>query len=684
MPPPPIHLLILALAAALAPLVFHLPSWALAWCGACWGYQLIQRRRGWAAPARLVRLAIFVAGMAAVLVSAGLRFEGGDFITLLAVMAGIKPMEVHNRRDSMIAIFLAYFLVIASLFVFETLAMTVYLFISVWITTGVLIHVNHPKGRIRPQLALASRLLLVAMPLMVLLFLLFPRLSGSFWGAPWTGVGQTGFSSILRIGDVSRLALVDAPAFSVSFDASIPSVDRLYWRGIVFGRFDGRTWHPDRNQGVRREPIGGTGLTQYAVILEPHGYRHLFVLDLPVGATPVGTIMADHSLVARRSVRQRLHYSASSILDFRDIQVAAPGRDHLQLPPGRNPRAVALGNQWARRHDSPAAVVDAALAFFRNNGFVYTLQPDRLGRDAVDDFLFTSRKGFCEHFASAFAILMRAAGVPSRIVGGYQGGQWNALGNFFTVRQSDAHAWCEVWLPDRGWVRVDPTFVVAPERIDMGLEDALSGSWLPDFLDGADGPLKRWTETLRLTWEAVNTRWNMWFMGFSAEDQIVLLKRLGIHLGRLEGWLLVLALPPAFIVVMVLAGHLHRRLRMRREQDDALIIYNRFLHRMSQVGLTKAGHQGPLVYAGLAARRLPALKPEIEAITDRYVRLRYGRGGSTQDLQDFRRCVQRFRPRPASVRAEMRSAAVSNGNPSDCATGDQSTDRSSSSLNDPR
>jgi transglutaminase-like putative cysteine protease len=535
----------------------------------------------------------------------------------------------------------------------------------VWITTGVLIHVNHPTGRIRPQLALASRMLLVAIPLMVLLFLLFPRLSGSFWGAPWSGVGRTGFSSILRIGDVSRLALVDEPAFSVSFEASIPSVDRLYWRGIVFGRFDGRTWHPDRSQGVRREPIAAAGLTRYAVILEPHGYRHLFVLDLPVTATPVGTIMADHTLVARRSVRQRLHYSASSILDIRDDQVAAPGRDHLQLPPGRNLRAVALGNQWADMHESPAAVVDAALTFFRDNGFVYTLQPDRLGRDAVDDFLFTSRKGFCEHFASAFAILMRAAGVPSRIVGGYQGGQWNALGNFFTVRQSDAHAWCEVWLSGRGWVRVDPTFVVAPERIDLGLEDALSGSWLPDFLKGGDDPLLHWAETLRLTWEAVNTRWNMWFMGFSAEDQIVLLKQLGLRLGRLGGWLLVLALPPAFLAVLILSGRLHRRMQMRRKQDDVLIIYNRFLRKMSRVGLPKAGHQGPLAYAGLAARRLPTLEPEIEAITDCYVRLRYGRGGSTRDLKDFRRSVQRFRPRPASVRAEIRSAAVSNVDTSD-------------------
>ena len=210
---------------------------------------------------------------------AGLRFDGGDFIALLAVMAGIKPLEIRSRRDSMVTVFLAYFLTITSLFVFENLSMTLYLFVSVWTTTGVLIHVNDPTGSIGRQLKLSARLILVAVPLMVLLFLLFPRLSGSFWGSPWAKQSRSGFSSSLRIGDVSRLVLVDEPAFSVTFDSPVPDADRRYWRGIVFQRFDGAGWYPASRQAIRPGSVGGTDLSRYTVILEPHGQRYLFVLD---------------------------------------------------------------------------------------------------------------------------------------------------------------------------------------------------------------------------------------------------------------------------------------------------------------------------------------------------------------------------------------------------------------------
>ena len=478
----PARALILALAVAMAPLVFQLPLWAVAWCIAAWGYRLIRDRRDQPILARGARILIFTAGMAAVLVSAGMRFDGGDFIALLAVMAGIKPLEVRSRRDSMITVFLAYFLTITSLFVFENLSMTLYLFVSVWVTTGVLIHVNDPSGRLGAQIRLSARLVMVAVPLMALLFLLFPRLSGSFWGSPWSRHNRSGFSSLMRIGDVSRLALVDEPAFAVTFDSAVPDSEQLYWRGIVFQGFDGRTWQPIRNPKARKDSIAGEDLARYTVVLEPHGFRNLFVLDLPMTANPVATIMQDHTLVTRRPIRQRFHYGAASYLNYRKAPSDSPEPAALALPPERNPRAVAQGRQWARERATPQGVVEAALAYFRENDFVYTLQPDRLGKDAIDDFLFSSRNGFCEHFAAAFTVLMRAAGVPTRLVGGYQGGRWNAMGAFLTVRQSDAHVWCEVWMDGQGWVRVDPTFAVAPERIEAGIENALADAWLPGGL----------------------------------------------------------------------------------------------------------------------------------------------------------------------------------------------------------
>ncbi|MCB2146451.1 MAG: DUF3488 and transglutaminase-like domain-containing protein [Deltaproteobacteria bacterium] len=652
----PVRPLILALVVAMAPLVFHLPWWAVGWCTVSWGYLLLRERQGWPAASRGFRLAVFFVGVAAVLLSAGLRFDGGDFIALLAVMAGIKPLEIRSRRDSMVTVFLAYFLTITSLFVFENLSMTLYLFVSVWMTTGVLIHVNDPRGSVSRQLRLSARLILMAVPLMMLLFLLFPRLSGSFWGSPWSRQSRSGFSSSMRIGDVSRLVLVDEPAFSVTFESPVPDADQLYWRGIVFQRFDGAGWYPARRQTNRRGSVGGTDLSRYTVMLEPHGQRHLFVLDLPVTADPVATIMDDHTLLARRSIWQRFQYHSASFLDYLQDDAEVPSDVYLQLPSNRNPRAAVLGNQWARNHAAPEAVVSAALAFFRDNGFRYTLRPDRLGLNAVDDFLFTSRKGFCEHFATAFTVLMRAAGVPARIVGGYQGGKWNALGEFLTVRQSDAHVWCEVWMAGRGWVRVDPTFTVAPDRIDAGIESALAGDGLPGFLGRNRGEmLARWTETLRQTWEAVNIRWNLWFMGFSAEDQIALLKRLGVSVGRQGGWLLFMILPPLFIAGVILAGRMRRAAPGRRPEDKALNVYGRFLDKMTRIGMPKAPHQGPLDFARRVVEQHPMLERDVDDITRRYIGLRYGHGAGMDALKVFRLRVQRFNPRRTIAAASRKS-----------------------------
>ena len=652
----PIRPLIVALAVAMAPLVFQLPWWVVGWCMISWGYLLLRDSRGWPAASRGVRLAFFIVGMAAVLMSAGLRFDGGDFIALLAVMAGIKPLEIRSRRDSMVTAFLAYFLTITSLFVFENLSMTLYLFVSVWMITGVLIHVNDPKGEIFRQLRLAARLILVAIPLMALLFLLFPRISGSFWGSPWSRQGRSGFSSSMRIGDVSRLVLNDEPAFSVTFDSPVPDADQRYWRGIVFQRFDGAGWYPANLQTARRSSVGGSDLSRYTVILEPHGQRYLFVLDLPVTANPVATIMDDHTLVARRPIWQRFHYGAASFLDYLQDSGGQPADAYLQLPADRNPQTAALGNQWARTLAEPETVVSAALAFFRDNGFQYTLRPDRLGLDAVDDFLFASRKGFCEHFATAFAVLMRSAGVPARLVGGYQGGRWNDLGGFLTVRQSDAHVWCEVWLAGQGWVRVDPTFAVAPDRIDAGIERALAGEELLWFLGRNRGDLlARLIESLLQTWEAVNTRWNMWFMGFSAEDQMALLKRIGISAGRTSGWLMVMVLPPLFIVGAILLGSMRRKEDRRPLEDNVLKIYGRFLDKMARAGIPKPLHQGPLDYGRLVMDRHPALERDVDAIIGCYIGLRYGREYDLDALKAFRLRVRRFNPRQAMAIGSRRA-----------------------------
>ncbi len=639
MPAQSIRPLILALGVALGPLVFALPWWVILWCLGLWGYSLIRGPSNSPIPSRAARIIIFCVGFGLVLLSAGMRFDGSDFIALLAVMAGIKPLELRGYRDSMVTVFLAYFLVITSLFVFENLSMTVYLFVSVWVTTAVLMHVNHPHDTLHAQMKFSARMVITAIPLMTILFLIFPRSSGNYLGVPWIRQGRTGFSSAIRMGDVSRLVVMDAPAFSVTFDTAPPEPGRRYWRGIVFQDFDGETWTPVRHQSIRRGTIHGETVIRYEVILEPHGHRNLFALDLPIRAEPKATIMDDHTLRAKQTIQQRLVYTAMSILDYRPDGTDPPGQPYLQLPPDRNPRTAALGRQLSRIHAKPEARVHAGLKFFRHQGFTYTLRPDRLGRDAVDDFLFVSRNGFCEHFAGAFTVLMRSAGVPARMVGGYQGGRWNRWGDFLTVRQADAHVWCEVWLGGQGWVRVDPTAEVAPERIDGGIDGLVDG--LPGASDRVrDHLLSRWIEHARLTWEAVNIHWNMWFMGFSAADQIALLKTMTRWWSGVR-WGLV---PLGLMIAVFYLLRRQRRAKSATIEDQALIAYHRFLKKMSRIGSVKPPWHGAWDFSQTVIRRHPALEAEVCDIVARYLALRYGREQTDDALKTLQRRVRRFHP----------------------------------------
>ena len=288
----------------------------------------------------------------------------------------------------------------------------------------------------------------------------------------------------------------------------------------------------------------------------------------------------------------------------------------------------------------------AGLNFYTKNAFSYTLQPGQLGADAIDDFLFISRKGFCEHYAASYAVLMRAAGLPARLVGGYQGGQWNRIGNFFTVRQSDAHVWCELWFKERGWVRVDPTFTVAPERIDQGLDQALIlGTGAENQFGARNAFLRTWIETMQMTWEAINIRWDMWFMGFSAEDQMALLKNLGVSLSKQAGWVLVMALPSLFILCACLFHGLRLRMGKTDLNDQAQKIYTRFLQKTARAGLAKPPSLGPQDYADFIAQEAPELAGEVAKITNLYIALRYRYNAGEDQLKQLRQCVKKFRPR---------------------------------------
>jgi hypothetical protein len=296
------------------------------------------------------------------------------------------------------------------------------------------------------------------------------------------------------------------------------------------------------------------------------------------------------------------------------------------------------------------------LQFFSVNGFVYTLKPAIPSGDAIDDFLFRTRKGYCEHFASAFAFLMRAAGIPARIVGGYLGGERNPFGNYLIVRQSDAHVWVEVWLPKTGWTRVDPTSTVAPQRIVQGAAAALPPSERPLYLSSPYwARLYGYWKPVQFAWDRANNSWNLWIVGYSNWRQRQLILKAGLKGGRLK------IITVGLAVILAAAGLsfalIHMGLRPGRSKttDPVQKAYLLFCRKVARRGIQKAPGQGPVDYARRIKAERKDLSDSVREITALYVRLRYGPGGSSQDVKRFQKLVKKLKV-PAATREPSTSS----------------------------
>jgi transglutaminase-like putative cysteine protease len=644
---------VLALAPALVPHVIELPPWITAWCVAMWAYVVVATRRSWPAPGRFLLAGLAILGFGGALASFGGAFYSQSYVAVLAVMASLKTMECRRYRDVMISLFLAYFLVVANLFYNDELAITLYMLLSVLITTAVLVHVHHPVSPPRVKVRLAGVILLQALPLTVLLFYLFPRIEGNLWGLTQDKGGMSGFSDRMSPGSIASVVENDEIAFRVRFEGEIPPPDQRYWRGLTFLRFDGRTWHKAMRQPVRNPGIGGTGEVAYTITLEPHDEHWLFALDMPAAPPEDGFYMSDQTVISREPVRKRKLYQAVSLVRPRTGPLQIWDQATLQIPRAGNPQARALAEQWRAETADPRELVERGMEYLRENPFFYTLEPPALGIHTVDDFLFDTRRGYCEHYASAFAYLMRAAGVPARVVGGYLGGEVNPYAEYMIVRQSDAHAWVEVHLPETGWTRVDPTSAVAPERVLEGMQEALSPEDLARLFSMPDlGPITDMFRSMDLGWDAVNAFWLLWVMSYTAEDQAGLLSRLGIDTADMlwtvkVGILLMVSVAAILGLFAGLAA-----LRRGRSADPARRVYDRFCQKMARAGVTREASEGPRDFAQRAAAARPDLAGTVDAVINQYVQLRYGRpNGDAELLKGLEREVRKFSP---GKRAEER------------------------------
>jgi transglutaminase-like putative cysteine protease len=638
------------LALALAAHIGSLPVWVLVTAAASGGIRLLLARRGRAAPPRAVRVTVAVLAIALLFVQFR-TFNGLSAGTaLLALVAGLKLLETETQRDIYIITLIIYFLSVSALLESTSFWLLIYLTLVCWLTTATLLRMTStsPLPDWRRSLRYAGRILGQALPVALVLWLLFPRFAGPLWHIPADrSSAESGLNDTMSPGDIDHLALSDEVAFRVRFATAAPPPQERYWRGPVMHDFDGRTWRRANFMPLRAAALEPQGPAyDYTLTLEPHQHRWLFALDWPSRWNQPDTLLTgDYALVQRDPVSRPLAIAVTSytrVQYSKPLNTVARGRD-TRLPSDRNPRAVQLAQTLRGMHPDDGEYVQAVLALFTRQPFYYTLTPPKLADDSVDAFLFETKRGFCEHYASAFAVLMRAAGIPAHVVTGYQGGTFNRYADYWILRQSDAHAWDEVWIEGSGWLRVDPTSAIAPERVERYAEDAviadepLTGRWQRRF---------RWFADTQLRLDAIKQVWRERILFFDQNSQQRLLERLNIP--EPDGQKLVLLLAAALTVVLCWLTWLVRREADPKPKDALIRAYSSLCAKLAAVGLARRPHEGAEDFALRVARRRPDLAPAVTALCRHYSILRYAAAPARITVNQFTAAVRAFRPRSLS------------------------------------
>ncbi|GGO18521.1 transglutaminaseTgpA domain-containing protein [Deinococcus humi] len=630
---------LLALAFTLAPGVLRQPLWASALVAGLLLYGAVRTRRP------LPVIPTWGLGLVAGLAAVGLNATYGTLLgrdagtALLALLVALKTAESHGRRDGHLLVLLGLFVASTHFFHGQGPLTALHVVLSAALLLAAASRWTAPTRTDRPEdvdlpstLIRSGGLLALAAPLALTLFMLFPRPERPLWQLPVQGGASTGLSGEIRAGEYSNLAQNRAVAFRADFTGELPSPDERYWRGPVYEAYDGQSWKQVRIGGPSPsiEPLASAPDWTYTLTLEPSGNPWLLALDTPVELPQDAVLTTAFQAVSFRPVSARrrvtLHSRPSRVGVGENLERL---QYDLYLPPGQSPRSAALGASW--RGLLPQQRIEAGLSYLRRGGFSYTLSPPLLpAQDRVDAFLFGTRQGFCEHYAQSFVFLMRAAGLPARIVGGYLGGEQNPDGGYLIVRQQDAHAWAEVWIQGQGWQRVDPTAVVAPARVNAGLPTALSQPQASAA--AAPTPLSRFG--LRL--DALQNRWNDLVVGYSGSEQQALLSRVGLGGVGSGPYLAVLPL----LVALALLPALWWLRQQARPRDPS----SRALHELTvRLGLPRSPGETPSDYAARAAQLRPHLAPALEEVVRAYHAARYAPGDPAEALKALKAALSRVK-----------------------------------------
>lgn len=619
--------MLLALASALLLHTVHLPLWlwSVTLFSVGWRWQVYRGRLSY--PGSLIKTAAVVVATLGVVFSFDKTFSLESAAAFLVAASTLKLLEMKDQRDGHILVFLSYFLLAVGFLFEQGILAGVLGIVAVWLITSALVALQQRSRSVAgiDAARIAARLLLASLPFMLVMYLVFPRF-GPLWSVGLqSSAAKTGLSDQMAPGDIASLSQSDELAFRVSFkDGLPPPRQQWYWRALILDHYDGRRWQPGLNPAIEwysqkgwRPPADADGVLHYEVIQEPTDQKWLFAMRGVAAVNEQTGMTEDDRLVHRRKVRQRLRYD---VLSWPEVTLDEAGlspliqRQTTRFPAHTNPRAQQWARQLLQQSGSEQAFIAALLQHFREQAFYYTLKPPALGENDIDAFLFDTRRGFCAHYSGALTFLARAAGIPARVVVGYQGGEWNADEQYLTVRQYDAHAWVEVWYAGQGWTRVDPTAAVSPARIEFGLEQAVAdeGTFLEDQVFSTHR-LKSvgWLNRLRLEWDSLNYYWQRWVLSYDKQRQQTLFNQwLGVR--SYETLLYGLAL--AFAVFFLLAALWLWWSQRPKASSRELRAWLSLQKKAARLGVEAQTGETPACYLQRLARAFPQQQAQIQAL----------------------------------------------------------------------
>ncbi len=654
--------LLMALVSVILPHVSRMPVWLTGICAMCMlgRFLIFQGRISY--PSNKLKFGI-VALMAVLLLAQYGRdiFSTDATVAVLLVGITLKLLEMQHKRDVLLVLYLGYFTIVAEFIYTQSIPIAFYMSLSVVLISSALMALHQNPRHQSPlrTIKLTAVILAQSVPMMLVFFILFPRIS-PLWSVPiQTNTSSTGLSESMSPGDISNLTRSAEVAFRVKFNGAPPEYSELYWRALTLDEFDGREWRhgfveeaqflslntSEQRDWFRNIEYLGEPVT-YNVIMEPTNQNWIFTLRMPRIFDDRMLMSRDYQLGSRRRINQRFSYDATSYLENR-ADIDNEGRQQrrsLVLPAQGNPQAHKFALDLRAQLPSDTDYINAVLEHFREEEFFYTLSPATLGNNSIDDFLFKTREGFCEHYASSFTFLMRAVNIPARVVTGYQGGEFNPFDETLTVRQYDAHAWAEVWLPAQGWVRVDPTAAVAPERISQGSEFTLQEE--SSFMDDEVFSLLRFRDSLlfnnlRFRIEMIDYAWNRFVLNYDQDMQFSLLTSLLGTITKIKVLLFLIVLMALFIIFIAISVFKKSTTEPRK---PVLKHYLRFCSYLGKLGFARIPGETPRQYQERVSHSNPKLASEMQGITQTFVELAFASESvDPEKLKRLRMLISKFR-----------------------------------------